>query len=87
MYVYVDVILAVPYPCLTGESHRYLVSRGQSRNGEPYDHGKDAEEFYKVTREFYESMKQDVSVVISYEVKMVSKAMIPNGVEESYNAR
>ena len=57
-----------------GHGRQFLVSQGANGiDGEPYDHGKDTEEFFKVTKDFYAAMKADTTVVITYEVKMVSK--------------
>ena len=40
---------------------------------EPYDHGKDTEEFYNLTKDFKEGMKKDQAVVNEYDVKMINK--------------
>lgn len=60
--------------CLADHGHRFLISQGASGvDGEPYDHGKDTEDFFKVTKDFYEAMKVDTTIVITYEVIMVTK--------------
>ena len=40
---------------------------------EPYDHGKDTEEFYNATKDFKEGMNKDQTVINNYGVKMINK--------------
>ena len=40
---------------------------------EPYDHGKDTEQFFKVAKNFYEAMRLDTNISVAYEVKTVTK--------------
>ena len=44
-----------------------------ANTAEPYDHGKDTEEFYNLTKDFKEGMKKDQTVVNEYDVKMINK--------------
>ena len=47
-----------------------------SNPSEPYDHGKDTEVFYNLTKDFKEGMKKDQSVVNDYDVKMINKVIL-----------
>jgi len=55
---------------LIGEPN-YLLNQGSA--DEPYDHGKDTQEFYKVTHDFDEALKVDNLQTSQYQVQMVSK--------------
>ncbi len=59
-----------PFLCATSETKA-------ARPSETYDHAKDTEQFYNVTREFLDGMKRDSSIVGSYDVKMVNKVLRP----------
>lgn len=51
-----------------------MMTRGSDRSAtEPYCHGKDTQEFYNLTQEFYDTIKKDTTVMNKYEVKLVSK--------------
>lgn len=53
---------------------QYFVSKGKNQaDDEPYDHGKDTEDFFRTTKEFYAAMKADSSVVLDYEITGVAK--------------
>ena len=45
-------------------------------NQEPYDHMKDAQDFYRVTDEFKSAMGQDPAVEGNHEVKLVVKVAL-----------
>ena len=51
---------------------QFYLSRGDGQD-EPYDHGKDTEDFYKVSKLFCEAMRLDHNMATSYQVKMVQK--------------
>ncbi|KAK2144981.1 hypothetical protein LSH36_713g01000 [Paralvinella palmiformis] len=63
----------------------YLLNQGSA--DEPYDHGKDTQEFYKVTHDFDEALKVDNLQTSQYQVQMVSKAILPASYTESYRSR
>ena len=44
-----------------------------ANTAEPYDHGRDTEEFYNLTKDFKEGMKKDHTVINEYDVKMINK--------------
>ena len=47
--------------------------RSRLSDKEPYDHGKDTEEFFKASKNFYEAMRDDPNITMAYAVKMVTK--------------
>jgi hypothetical protein len=50
-------------------------SRKTGDDDEPYDHGKDTEEFFQTTKEFYEAIKIDSTIITTYEITGVSKVI------------
>lgn len=42
-------------------------------NNQPYCHGKDSQDFYTATKDFYDAFKKDPNVINNYEIKMVTK--------------
>lgn len=60
------------FPLLTDGKRKYVFSKGEGSD-EPYDHGKDTEEFFKVSRDFCEAMRLDHSITTAYEVKLITK--------------
>ncbi|KAI0214279.1 hypothetical protein LSAT2_000627 [Lamellibrachia satsuma] len=63
-----------------GPPETFLLSRGALAADTVYDHGKDTQEFYKVSQVFLEAMKNDRCSIGTYEVRSVSKAMLPDDV-------
>ncbi|CAH1776038.1 unnamed protein product, partial [Owenia fusiformis] len=55
------------------DDHQYMLSKHEPV---PYDHGKDMEEFFKMTQEFQDKMKLDTTMTATYESNMVNKAML-----------
>ena len=56
------------------DSGHFLLSRGGAPD-EPYCHGQDTQDFYEITRDFYDAMKKDSSVINTYTIKSVMKVM------------
>nr|XP_022317726.1 uncharacterized protein LOC111120953 isoform X2 [Crassostrea virginica] len=54
------------------------------KQGEPYDHMKDAAFFYDVTEQFKKGMKLDPQIKGSYEVTTISKATLSDSYIEKY---
>lgn len=54
------------------------------KQGEPYDHMKDAAFFYDVTEQFKKGMKLDPQIKGSYEVTTISKATLTDSYVEKY---
>ena len=50
-----------------------MVTRNSQSNMEPYCHGKDTEEFFNLTQEFFGAMKEDRSLINNYEATMITK--------------
>ena len=56
------------------EERSFMVSN--KGTDEPYDHGKDMEEFFNITCDFKDSMTKDTSTNARYEVSMINKVNI-----------
>ncbi|XP_062613962.1 uncharacterized protein LOC134275707 isoform X1 [Saccostrea cucullata] len=79
-----DPISKSKFTTVGGSQYMSFPTTKNKKQGEPYDHMKDAAFFYDVTEQFKKGMKMDPQIKSSYEVTTISKATLSDSYVEKY---